>query len=92
MHGPFHHQCIRDLVTEGRSPTSELPAIASEPAHADVTKRLRDQGIKLGCSTGFTRPMVDILEAADAISDHISGGAKRRLLGTRQPEPPCCTS
>ena len=34
------------------------------PGVVDVAKRLRNRGIKIGCSTGFTRPMVDILEAA----------------------------
>jgi len=32
------------------------------PGVAEVTQRLQAQGIKIGSSTGFTRPMVDILE------------------------------
>jgi phosphonoacetaldehyde hydrolase len=38
--------------------TTLLPGVAA------VTQRLQARGIKLGSSTGFTRPMVDILEAA----------------------------
>ena len=34
------------------------------PGIAKVIKRLQAQGIKIGCSTGFTRPMVDVLEKA----------------------------
>ncbi|MCW5554910.1 MAG: phosphonoacetaldehyde hydrolase [Verrucomicrobiae bacterium] len=34
------------------------------PGVAKVIKRLQSQGIKIGSSTGFTRPMVDILEKA----------------------------
>ncbi len=34
------------------------------PGVAKVIKRLQGQGIKIGSSTGFTRPMVDILEKA----------------------------
>jgi phosphonoacetaldehyde hydrolase len=34
------------------------------PGVAEVVGRLKKQGIKIGCSTGFTRPMVDILEQA----------------------------
>ncbi len=34
------------------------------PGTAEVVERLQKQGIKIGCSTGFTRPMVDILEKA----------------------------
>ena len=34
------------------------------PGVAKVIKRLQAQGIKIGCSTGFTRPMVDVLEKA----------------------------
>ncbi len=34
------------------------------PGVADVVQRLQARGIKIGSSTGFTRPMVDILEAA----------------------------
>ena len=34
------------------------------PGIAKVIKRLQAQGIKIGSSTGFTRPMVDILEQA----------------------------
>ena len=34
------------------------------PGVAEVTQRLQRQGIKIGSSTGFTRPMVDILEQA----------------------------
>ncbi len=34
------------------------------PGVAEVVARLQKQGIKIGCSTGFTRPMVDILEKA----------------------------
>ena len=33
-------------------------------ANSKVIKRLQAQGIKIGCSTGFTRPMVDVLEKA----------------------------
>ncbi|MEE9586684.1 MAG: phosphonoacetaldehyde hydrolase [Hyphomicrobiaceae bacterium] len=32
------------------------------PGVAEVTQRLQAQGVKIGSSTGFTRPMVDILE------------------------------
>jgi len=32
------------------------------PGVAEVTQRLQARGIKIGSSTGFTRPMVDILE------------------------------
>ena len=34
------------------------------PGVAEVTQRLQKQGIKIGSSTGFIRPMVDILEKA----------------------------
>ncbi len=34
------------------------------PGVAKVIKRLQSRGIKIGSSTGFTRPMVDILEKA----------------------------
>ena len=34
------------------------------PGIAEVVQRLQARGIKIGSSTGFTRPMVDILEAA----------------------------
>jgi phosphonoacetaldehyde hydrolase len=34
------------------------------PGVARVIKRLQAQGIKIGSSTGFTRPMVDVLEKA----------------------------
>ena len=34
------------------------------PGVAEVIRRLQARGIKIGCSTGFTRPMVDILETA----------------------------
>jgi phosphonoacetaldehyde hydrolase len=34
------------------------------PGVADVVSSLQEAGIKLGCSTGFTRPMVDVLEKA----------------------------
>lgn len=36
------------------------------PGVAEVTQRLQARGIKIGSSTGFTRPMVDILEAEAA--------------------------
>ena len=34
------------------------------PGVAAVVKRLQKRGIKIGCSTGFTRPMVAVLEKA----------------------------
>ena len=34
------------------------------PGVAEVTQRLQKQGIKIGSSTGFLRPMVDVLEKA----------------------------
>lgn len=34
------------------------------PGVAEVTQRLQQQGIKVGCTTGFIRPMVDVLEVA----------------------------
>ncbi len=36
------------------------------PGVAKVTQKLQKQGIKIGSTTGFTRPMVDILEAEAA--------------------------
>ncbi len=58
------------------------------PDVAEVTQRLQRQGIKLGCSTGFTREMVDVLlEAAikqgftpDATvaGDEVNQGARPR--------------
>lgn len=56
------------------------------PGVAEVTQRLRARGIKLGSSTGFTRAMVDILEAdakkqgyeldASVAGDEVAHGAR----------------
>ena len=46
---PMQLDCLRQY-------TGLLPGIA------EVTQRLQSQGIKLGSTTGFIRPMVDILE------------------------------
>ena len=58
------------------------------PGVAEVAARLQDRGIKLGCSTGFTRPMVDILETAarrqglvldaSVAGDEVAHGARPR--------------
>jgi phosphonoacetaldehyde hydrolase len=55
---------------------------------ADVVSRLQQQGIKVGCSTGFTRPMVNILEKAakeqgmeldaSVAGDEVAQGARPR--------------
>ncbi|MFQ5622131.1 MAG: phosphonoacetaldehyde hydrolase [Paracoccaceae bacterium] len=46
---PLQLDCLRQY-------TGLLPGVA------EVTQRLQARGIKIGSSTGFTRPMVDILE------------------------------
>lgn len=46
---PMQLDCLREY-------TNLLPGVA------EVTQRLQARGIKIGSSTGFTRPMVDILE------------------------------
>ncbi len=58
------------------------------PGVADVIARLRKEGMKVGCSTGFTRPMVDILENAakeqgleldaSVAGDEVAQGARPR--------------
>ena len=46
---PMQLDCLREYTTL-------LPGVA------ETTQRLQAEGIKIGSSTGFTRPMVDILE------------------------------
>ena len=46
---PMQLSCLREY-------TDLLPGVA------DVVKRMQGRGIKIGSTTGFTRPMVDILE------------------------------
>ena len=58
------------------------------PGVVGVVSRLQQQGIKVGCSTGFTRPMVDILEKAakeqgmeldaSVAGDEVAQGARPR--------------
>lgn len=50
---PLQLECLRQY-------TGLLPGVA------EVTRRLQAGGIKIGSTTGFTRPMVDILEAEAA--------------------------
>ena len=67
VHGKYPDQSDVDRMFEVFVPSQ----LACLPAHtgllpgvADVVSRLQQQGIKVGCSTGFTRPMVDVLEKA----------------------------
>lgn len=56
------------------------------PGVAEVTRQLQNDGIKLGASTGFTRPMVDVLLAdarkqgfnpdATVAGDEVTNGAR----------------
>lgn len=58
------------------------------PGVADVVSRLQQEGMKMGCSTGFTRPMVDVLEKAareqgmeldaSVAGDEVAQGARPR--------------
>ena len=58
---PMQLSCLREY-------TDLLPGVA------DVVKRMQDRGIKIGSTTGFTRPMVDILEL------FVGGGAVIEIL------------
>ena len=70
---PMQLDCLRQY-------TGLLPGIA------EVTQRLQSQGIKLGSTTGFIRPMVDILEEeaekqgykldASVAGDEVKNGAR----------------
>ncbi|MCC6682559.1 MAG: phosphonoacetaldehyde hydrolase [Phycisphaeraceae bacterium] len=70
---PLQLDCLRKYTTL-------LPGVA------EVIRRLQKQGIKIGSSTGFTRPMVDILEAdakrqgyvpdASVAGDEVLNGAR----------------
>ncbi len=67
VHGKYPDQSDVDRMFEDFVPLQLtcLPAHTGLlPGVADVVSRLQQQGIKVGCSTGFTRPMVDILEKA----------------------------
>jgi phosphonoacetaldehyde hydrolase len=91
VHGKYPDQGDVDRMFEDFVPSQ----LACLPAHtgllpgvADVVGRLRQQGIKVGCSTGFTRPMVDVLEKAakeqgleldaSVAGDEVTHGARPR--------------
>lgn len=70
---PLQLDCLRKYTTL-------LPGVA------EVTQRLQKQGIKIGSTTGFVRPMVDILEEdaakqgykpdASVAGDEVTNGAR----------------
>jgi phosphonoacetaldehyde hydrolase len=67
VHGKYPDQSDVDTMFADFVPAQLacLPDYCSLlPGVAEVTQRLQDRGIKIGSSTGFTRPMVDILEKA----------------------------
>jgi phosphonoacetaldehyde hydrolase len=67
VHGKYPNQSDVDRMFADFVPAQLacLPKYAGLlPGVAKVLKRLQAQGIKIGSSTGFTRPMVDILEKA----------------------------
>ena len=91
VHGKYPDQADVDLMFEDFVPSQ----LACLPAHtgllpgvADVVSRMQQQGLKVGCSTGFTRPMVDILEKgaeeqgmnldASVAGDEVTQGARPR--------------
>ncbi len=67
VHGKFPDQGDVDRMFEDFVPAQLacLPTYTGLlPGVADVVSRQQQRGIKVGCSTGFTRPMVDVLEEA----------------------------
>lgn len=67
VHGKYPNQADVDRMFADFVPAQLacLPQFTKLlPGIAKVIKRLQAQGIKIGSSTGFTRPMVDILEKA----------------------------
>ena len=67
VHGRFPDQDDVDRMFADFVPAQLacLPTYTTLLPHvAEVTQRLQKQGIKIGSSTGFLRPMVDILEKA----------------------------
>lgn len=64
VHGKYPDQSDVDKMFEEFVPAQIacLPEYTDLlPGVAEVTQRLQKQGLKLGCSTGFTRAMVDVL-------------------------------
>ena len=91
VHGRYPDQTDVDRMFEEFVPAQ----LACLPAHtgllpgvADVVSRLQQQGLKVGCSTGFIRPMVDVLEKAakeqgmeldaSVAGDEVAQGARPR--------------
>ena len=67
VHGRYPDQSDVDTMFERFVPLQLecLPKYTTLlPDVAEVTTKLQADGIKIGSSTGFTRPMVDILESA----------------------------
>ena len=67
VHGKYPEQSDVDALFADFVPTQLacLPKYTTLlPGVAEVTQRLQKQGIKIGSSTGFIRPMVDVLEKA----------------------------
>lgn len=64
VHGKYPDQSDVDKMFEEFVPAQIacLPEYTELlPDVAEVTQRMQEQGLKLGCSTGFTRSMVDVL-------------------------------
>ena len=59
------------------------------PGVADVISRLQERGIKIGCTTGFTRVMVDVLEEAAMKQGYVPDAsvAGDDVLGGARPAP-----
>ena len=77
VHGKYPDQSDVDRMFADFVPTqvADLPKYTGLlPGVAEVTQRLQQQGIKIGVSTGFLRPMVDVL-LKDAIRQGFSPDA-----------------
>lgn len=91
MHGRLPDQNDVDRMFEEFVP-AQLACLPDHtgllPGVVDVVARLQQQGIKVGCSTGFIRPMVDVLEKAakeqgmeldaSVAGDEVAQGARPR--------------